>query len=114
MGATDACNALETPYPRPTLAAQDGSAAAHPWPQTEIRAITLEAIPEDDGGLLDAILPLDHQGGCIAVVCNTVDESIALARTLGEVEGIAAKGNRFKMDIRPEDKFQTQFRRSRK
>lgn len=51
-------------------------------------AIAIEAIPPDDHSLLDAILPRYQQGGCIAVVCNTVDESIAVARLLRRTEDI--------------------------
>ena len=92
VGATDSKNALNKPYPRLTVVAQDGSVTAHALPQPESRPIAIKAIPPDDGSLLDAILPLYQQGGCIAVVCNTVDESIALARLLRTTEGIDSDG----------------------
>jgi len=91
VGARDLGNALDAPYPRLTVVAQDGNAAAHPLPQPETRAIAIEAIPPDDDSLLDAILPCYQRGGCIAIVCNTVDESIALARLLRGTDGIAAE-----------------------
>ncbi len=88
VGATDTGDALATPYPRLTVVAQDGNVAAHPLPRPETRAIAIEAIPADEGNLLDAILSRYRQGGCIAVVCNTVDESIAVARLLRDAEAI--------------------------
>lgn len=88
VGATDAGDALATPYPRLTVVAQDGHVAAHPLPRPETRTIAIEAIPADEGNLLEAILPRYRQGGCIAVVCNTVDESIAMARLLRDTEAI--------------------------
>ena len=91
VGATDSGNALDTPYPRLTVVAQDGSVTAHPLPQPEPRAIAIKAIPPDDVNLLETILPLFQQGGCIAVVCNTVDEAIALARLLREAGDIDPK-----------------------
>lgn len=91
VGARDLGNALDAPYPRLTVVAQDGNVAAHPLPQPEARAIAIEAIALDDGSLLDAILPCYQRGGCIAIVCNTVDESIALARLLRGTDGIAAE-----------------------
>ncbi len=90
VGATHFNSALETPYPRLTVVAQDGSVEAYPLPQPEARSIAIEAIAGDDDSLLDAILPLYEQGGCIATVCNTVDESIALARFLRGANGIEA------------------------
>ncbi len=84
VGATDTGDALAIPYPRLTVVAQDGNVAAHPLPRPETRAIAIEAIPPDDGSLLDAILPSYRQGGCIAIVCNTVNESICVARFLRE------------------------------
>ena len=88
VGAMDLGNALDEPYPRLTVVAQDGSVAAQPLPQPETRTIAIEAISEDGGNLLKTLLPLYQRGGCITIVCNTVDESIALARLLREAEGI--------------------------
>ena len=88
VGATDPENALDTPYPRLTVVAQDGSVTANALPQPDTRTIAIEAIPPDDDSLLAAILPLYQDGGCVAVVCNTVDESIALARLFRTSEGI--------------------------
>lgn len=90
VGATNIDDALATPYPRLTVVTQDGQVAAHPLPQPETRAIAIETIPADEGSLLDAIVSRYQQGGCIAVVCNTVDESIAVARLLRGAEAVDA------------------------
>ena len=89
-GANDFEGALEQPYPRLTVVAQDGSVRAHCLPPPPSRSLQIERIPPDEGSLLDAIRPHYEAGGCIAVVCNTVDESIALARCLRAAEGIDA------------------------
>jgi CRISPR-associated endonuclease/helicase Cas3 len=88
VGVTDTGDALATPYPRLTVVAHDGNVAAYPLPRPETRTIAIEAIPPDEDSLLDAILPCYGSGGCIAVVCNTVDEAIAAARLLRDTEAI--------------------------
>ena len=90
VGARNLEDMDDTPYPRLTVVEQGGRAWARALPKPETRAIAIEAIPPDDGSLLDAILPSYRQGGCIAVVCNTVDESIAVARLLRGTEDIDA------------------------
>ena len=90
VGAVKLEGALEMPYHRMTVVAQDGGVEAYPLPRPKTRTVAIEGIPPDEGKLLEVIPPLYEQGGCIAVVCNTVDESIAIARLLRESEGIAA------------------------
>ncbi len=91
VGAGDAAeDALAMPYPRLTVVAHDGHAQAYALPRPAPRRVKIERIDADDSSLLDALLPRYEKGGCIAVVCNTVNESIKLARCLRETEGIAA------------------------
>ena len=75
-------------YPRLTVVEHNGNVQVDELPLPETRTVRLEQIAPDDDSLLDVILPLYKQGGCFAVVCNTVDESIALARLLREAEEI--------------------------
>ncbi len=49
-----------------------------------------QRIPSDLDSLLAEVQPRFHQGGCIAIVCNTVNESIDVARFLREAQGIDA------------------------
>lgn len=81
----------EAPYPRLTVVEHSGRAWTRALPKPETRSLAIEALPADDGSLLDAILPRYQQGGCIAVVCNSVDESIAVARFLRATGDIDAK-----------------------
>ena len=89
-GAKDFEDALEQPYPRLTIVEQDGSVRARCLPPPQSRSVKIESIPPDETSLLEAIRPRYQTGGCIALVCNTVDESIALARCLRAAEGIEA------------------------
>ncbi len=91
VGATDRGDALATPYPRLTVVEHDGNVTEQALPKPETRSLAIETLPADDGSLLDAILPRYQQGGCIAVVCNSVDESIAVARFLRAASAIDAK-----------------------
>ena len=75
-------------YPRLTVVEHNGNVQVDELPLPETRTVRLEQIAPDDDSLLDVILPLYKRGGCFAVVCNTVDESIALARLLREAEEI--------------------------
>ncbi len=77
-------------YPRLTVVERDGKAQAHELPRPETRRVKIQAIAPDESSLLSELLPRYEVGGCIAVVCNTVDESIAVARCLREAEGIEA------------------------
>ena len=75
-------------YPRLTVVEHNGNVQVDELPLPETRTVRLEQIAPDDDSLLDVILPLYKRGGCFAVVCNTVDESIALARLLRTAAGI--------------------------
>jgi len=75
-------------YPRLTVVEHNGKVRVHELPQPATRAVHIQHIPPDLECLLDAIRPHYEQSGCIAVVCNTVNESIEIARFLREAEGI--------------------------
>ena len=75
-------------YPRLTVVENDGNVRVHPLPRPETRVIQIQPIPSDLDSLLNAVRDKYQQGGCIAIVCNTVNESIEVARTLRESEGI--------------------------
>ncbi len=89
VGATDSENALNTPYPRLTVVEQDGSVRTHRLPPPETRTVHIEAIPADLDSLLHEVKTRSAAGGCIAIVCNTVDESIEVARHLRGDEELA-------------------------
>ena len=75
-------------YPRLTVVENDGKVQVHELPLPDTREVVIERIAADENSLLEAILPLYCQGGCIAIVCNTVDESIDLARKMARSSGI--------------------------
>lgn len=77
-------------YPRLTVVEHDGNINVHELPQPETRAVRIQRIPSDFDSLLANVQPRYHQGGCIAIVCNTVNKSIDLARFLREAQGINA------------------------
>ena len=81
---------LEARYPRMTVVEQDGSVKAHELPSPDPRSIRIRHIPCDIDSLQRELLLPYRQGGCIAVVCNTVDESIQVAQALHRTEGIDA------------------------
>ena len=81
-GAKDFEGALEQPYPRLTVVEQDGSVSARCLPPPPSRTVRIEAISSDHDRLLREVKSRSAEGGCIAIVCNTVDESIEVARHL--------------------------------
>lgn len=91
LKAVSASNAEEMPdkpYPRLTVVEHDGEARTHSLPPPETRKIQIRRIALDLDSLLDAVRPAYQKGGCIAIVCNTVSESIEIARHLRQAEGI--------------------------
>ena len=78
----------DEPYPRLTVVEHDGEVRAHSLPSPKPREIRIRRMAPDLGNLLDAVHPMYEKGGCIAIVCNTVDESIEVTRALREAEGI--------------------------
>lgn len=77
-------------YPRLTVVKHDGNVLMHPLPRPETRAVHFRQIPRGLDSLLAVIQTRYEAGGCIAIVCNTVNESIEVARSLRESEGIDA------------------------
>ena len=77
-------------YPCMTVVGHDRSVQAHELPLPETQSVRIAPLPDDLASLYHEIEPRYRQGGCIAIVCNTVDESIATARYLREAEGIEA------------------------
>ena len=91
LKAVSASNAEEMPdkpYPRLTVVEHDGEARAHSLSPPETREIQIRRMALDLDSLLDAVRPVYEKGGCIAIVCNTVSESIEAARHLRQAEGI--------------------------
>ena len=75
-------------YPRLTVVQHDGAVQVHELPKPDSRTVRIQRIPPDLDSLLNEVLARYEQGGCIAIVCNTVNESIEVAGHLREAEGI--------------------------
>ena len=75
-------------YPRLTVVENDGKVRVHALPPPKTRAIQIRQIALGLDSLLDAVRLMYEKGGCIAIVCNTVNESIEVARHLRQAEGI--------------------------
>ena len=90
LRAVQACteDPSDTSYPRLTVVEHDGKVQVHSLSPPKPREIRIRRMAPDLGNLLDAVHPMYEKGGCIAIVCNTVDESIEVARALREAEGI--------------------------
>ena len=88
VSASNAGEMPDKPYPRLTVVEHDGEARAHSLPPPQTREIQIRRMALDLDSLLDAVRDAYMQGGCIAIVCNTVSESIEIARHLRQAEGI--------------------------
>ena len=88
VGASNAEEMPDKPYPRLTVVEHDGEARVHCLPPPETREIQIRRMALGLDSLLDAVRPVYEKGGCIAIVCNTVSESIEAARHLRQAEGI--------------------------
>lgn len=75
-------NLPQVDYPRLTVVHQNGSVGVYALPKPETRIISLKFIMPQDESLLEAVLRAYEKGGCIAIVCNTVDEAIHVVRLL--------------------------------
>ena len=75
-------------YPRLTVVENDGKVRVHALPRPKTRAIQIRPISSDMNSLLNEVRDLYEKDGCIAIVCNTVNESIEVARHLRQAEGI--------------------------
>lgn len=70
------------PYPRMTVVTAQGQVEVHALPRPPSRTLNLQYIDGDLQRLGDELATLYSAGGCIAVICNTVGESIEVARYL--------------------------------
>ena len=77
--------------PRVTVVHHDGTVREHELPTLNPRSVRIRPIPGDYASLQREVLASYQQGGCIAVVCNTVNESIDIARALRATEGIESE-----------------------
>lgn len=81
----------EIPYPRLTVVHHDGSVQVHPLPVPITRTLQLYHIKPDIASLTALLAAVYEGGGCVAVICNTVDEAIAVAHELRESGAFAAE-----------------------
>lgn len=72
----------DVPYPRLTLVDHAGQVQVHPLPAPPTRTLHLAWFEGDQAALCDVLLPLYTEGGCIALINNTVDEAIRVAHAL--------------------------------
>jgi CRISPR-associated endonuclease/helicase Cas3 len=77
-----------TPYPRLTVVRGDGTVDLYPLPAPESKTLHLYHLNTDD--IAAWLAPIYVEGGCIAIICNTVDEAIATADHLVNSSHIAA------------------------
>lgn len=88
-------NALETAtisdvqYPRLTIVANDGNVQTHALPKPPSRTLYVHQIDTDSEWLIRDVTAAYRQGGCIAIICNTVNEAIGIARLLRESPAIS-------------------------
>jgi CRISPR-associated endonuclease/helicase Cas3 len=78
------------PYPRLTMIYDEGVETI-PLPPPNPRSIQLVQIANGLNALTAAVKAIYEHGGCIAILCNTVDEAIEVARAAREVERIDAR-----------------------
>lgn len=72
----------DVPYPRLTIVNHSGDVEVHALPAPSTRTLNIQHLNADIGELCDWLAEVYRQGGCIAVVCNTVDEAIQVASAL--------------------------------
>ena len=88
-GAAPEAN-FEARNPSMTIVHHDGKVREHELPSPNPRSVRIRPIPGDTASLQREVLVRYRQGGCIAIVCNTVNESIDIARALKATKGIEA------------------------
>lgn len=71
-------------YPRLTIVDRTGAVQVHALPATETRTLHLHYIEGDIESLCQFVTSIYQDGGCIAVICNTVDECIRVAQRMME------------------------------
>lgn len=72
----------DVPYPRLTIVSADGRLDVRPLPRPESRTLHVQHIADDPAEWGDMLANVYAQGGCIAVICNTVDEAIRVCQHL--------------------------------
>lgn len=70
----------DRPYPRLTVVNNDRSVQIYSLPSPQTRRLHIHLLETDN--LTAWLAPTYAQGGCIAVICNTVNEAITLAHEL--------------------------------
>ncbi|HEY4691592.1 MAG TPA: CRISPR-associated helicase Cas3' [Anaerolineae bacterium] len=73
-------------YPRITLAAADAAPRVVSLPAPPLRTLSLEWMPRAPADIIARLQAELHDGGCAAVICNTVGRAQELYRALGESE----------------------------
>ncbi|MCU0514136.1 MAG: CRISPR-associated helicase Cas3' [Anaerolineae bacterium] len=79
------------PYPRLTLVDQAGHVRVHRLPAPPPRELALAYLDPQVAALVELLLPIYQAGGCIAVICNTVDEAVQVAYVLQQHAAISAQ-----------------------
>lgn len=79
----------DTSYPRMTVVDHDRQVRVYALPKPPTRLLRIEHLP-DDVDLATWLAPIYSNGGCIAVICNTVDESITVTQELRHAPDIDA------------------------
>jgi CRISPR-associated endonuclease/helicase Cas3 len=80
----------DVPYPRLTVVHADNRVETFALPTPPTRTTHLAFVAGDMDSLWDYLAPIYAQGGCIAIVCNTVNESIDIAQYIASQDGVDA------------------------
>lgn len=78
-------------YPRLTVVDHEGRVQVHPLPAPTGRKLLIKHMDPDLTVLCQWLSQLYQSGGCVAILCNTVDEAITIAHALRQVPEIAAE-----------------------
>ena len=73
-------------YPRVTLVAADGAPCVVSLPTPPLRTLSLEWMPRAPADIIARLQTELHDGGCAAVICNTVGRAQEVYRALAESE----------------------------
>ena len=72
------------PYPRMIVVTDDNQVQCHALPKPEAIQIQLKWIGASVEDLVSIVVRAYKDGGCIAIVCNTVNEAISVAQMLSQ------------------------------
>ncbi|MCC6616042.1 MAG: CRISPR-associated helicase Cas3', partial [Anaerolineae bacterium] len=78
-------------YPRLTIVSADGQLNVHPLPRPPSRTLYVQHVADDAAHWGDALTAAYAKGGCIAVICNTVDDAIRVYQYLRDHPAIDAR-----------------------